>query len=132
MSRFYLHFAILGLIVGMTVATGSSVNTGRSGYPRSNRGFRNSQLSTARGFGKRDSGSLVSNSRSSQGLSLANYEGFLPVVFDSSRTNYPTSWLVELLQNNPDVAKFIVDRLVDENGDGELTPSELTRRACYY
>jgi hypothetical protein len=40
--------------------------------------------------------------------------------------------LVEELQNNPEVARFIVERLVDENGDGELTPGELTRRPNYY
>jgi len=123
------------MIIGTTMGTETNTNTGRAGYPRSNRGFRNSQLSTARGFGKRDSGSLVANSRSSSVSSQAlppNYEGFLPVVFDSSRTNYPNSWLVEELQNNPEVARFIVERLVDENGDGELTPGELTRRPNFY
>ncbi len=92
MSRYLLNLAIVGvimivMIVATTTASASSTNTGRSGYPRSNRGFRNSQLSTARGFGKRDSGSLVASrsAASQQGLS-PNFDGFLPSIFDSSRT----------------------------------------------
>lgn len=92
MSRYFLNLAIVGvLMIVMLIATtaSGSTSTGRSGYPRSNRGFRNSQLSTARGFGKRDSGSLVASRSSaaaaSQGLS-PNFDGFLPAIFDSSRT----------------------------------------------
>lgn len=95
MSRSYLHLAIVGIILVVMIfaasASGSSstTNTGRSAYPRSNRGFRNSQLSTARGFGKRDSGSLaasrLSSAGSPQNLSPSN-EGFFPGNFESSRS----------------------------------------------
>jgi len=39
--------------------------------------------------------------------------------------------LVEELQSNPDAAKIIVEKIIDENGDGEITPDELYRRIYY-
>jgi hypothetical protein len=39
--------------------------------------------------------------------------------------------LIEELQNNPETAKLIVEKVIDENGDGELTPDELFRRIYF-
>jgi hypothetical protein len=45
--------------------------------------------------------------------------------------SYPNSWLVDELQSNPETARLVVEKFIDENGDGELTPAELLRRNYY-
>jgi len=122
------YLLVVGCFVALAVATGSSgsgagTNSGSGSYPRTNRGFKSQGLSTARGFGKRDP---------NQGLFLNqnSIDSFLTPTGDI-RTNYPTSWLIEELQNNPEAARLIVEKIVDENGDGELSPEELFRRLYY-
>jgi hypothetical protein len=44
------------LFCWLLVVVVASSNPTRTGYPRSNRGFKSQGLSTARGFGKRDPG----------------------------------------------------------------------------
>ena len=59
------------------------------------------------------------------------YLFFWPVNQHFYDDSYPTTWLVEEIQNNPEMARFVVERFVDENGDGELTPGELYRKLLY-
>lgn len=44
------------------------------------------------------------------------------------RYSFPIDWFVEEIQNNPELARIIVHKFIDENQDGELTPDELLGR----
>ncbi|XP_021961499.1 allatotropins isoform X2 [Folsomia candida] len=119
----------------LTLAVVACSTATRTGYPRSNRGFKSQGLSTARGFGKRDPGlslgqGVFAGLQQPGQQQQANVEGLLSPNFDLTRA-YPNSWLIEELQNNPEAAKLIVDKVIDENGDGELTPDELFRRIYF-
>ncbi|XP_054711803.1 allatotropins-like [Uloborus diversus] len=76
---------------------------------RQKRGFRNAALSTARGFGKR----------------------MQPEVFDDlsmhSDFNRPiaSSWLADQVARSPALAKLLVEKVIDQNGDGMINPDEM-------
>jgi len=137
MSRLMVCFFLCFIFV-----LGSSFPT-RPGYPRSNRGFKSQGLSTARGFGKRDPGIPSVGQRTNlakdhQGSKTPSHqqvllEDTLPLPINlEGKTSFPSSWLIEEMQSNPETAKMIVEKVIDENGDGELTPDELFRRIYYW
>lgn len=41
--------------------------------------------------------------------------------------SFPVQWFVEEIQNNPDLARGVVRKFIDENQDGELSAEELLR-----
>ena len=56
---------------------------------------------------------------------------FSPFSHKCNADSYPTTWLIEEIQNNPEMARMVVEHFVDEKGDGELTPGELYRKLLY-
>jgi len=75
---------------------------------RQTRGFRNSALATARGFGKR------------------TYPNSVDLLM-SDGNSISVPWLSEQMSKNPELAQLIVERYVDTNGDGQITMDELSR-----
>lgn len=41
------------------------------------------------------------------------------------KCSFPVDWLVNYLQNKPEVIRYMVDHLLDHNGDGQVTSQEL-------
>lgn len=41
--------------------------------------------------------------------------------------SFPVQWFIEEIQNNPELARSIVRKFIDENQDGELSAEELLR-----
>ncbi|GIY45926.1 EF-hand domain-containing protein [Caerostris darwini] len=74
---------------------------------RQKRGFRNAALSTARGFGK----------RMQQSDEMALHE-------DLSRPMAST-WFAEQVARSPALAKYLVEKVIDQNGDGLIHPDEV-------
>jgi len=73
---------------------------------RSRRGFKTFDMATARGFGKRSS---------------------LTYDYDDNNVDqtFPVEWLVEYLQKKPEALRYLVERMVDRNGDGQISSSEI-------
>jgi len=110
-------------VMSSTLATQSIYATN----PRPNRGFKGQSISTARGFGKRgDRGYFAKTSfiEPINGPKDAQQS-------DDTESRYPNDWLVEEIQRNPEMAKVIVDRIIDQNRDGELAPEELFNKVYY-
>ncbi|XP_022254037.1 allatotropin-like [Limulus polyphemus] len=74
-------------------------------FSRQERGFRNTALSTARGFGKR------------------TFEEFANEGGDSR--SIPLEWFVDQLSRNPTLAKLVAEKTVDLNGNGFISQDEL-------
>ncbi|KAL5292680.1 hypothetical protein ACFFRR_011454 [Megaselia abdita] len=68
--------------------------------------FKNTELMTARGFGKRANDKTFGD------------DGISDDVI-------PSEWLVKEIRGNPALAKVIVNRFIDLNRDGSLTAREL-------
>ncbi|GAB6031378.1 hypothetical protein CHUAL_009160 [Chamberlinius hualienensis] len=122
-SKTLMVCVITVTVLMLMVAQSSHASPATPGVPRremitaakvrQTRGFRNSALSTARGFGKRTSPTGISPLLSS--------------VLADGNTVISAEWLANLMSKNPDVAQLIVDRFVDTDGDGLLTAEELVR-----
>ncbi|XP_055705476.1 allatotropins-like [Phlebotomus papatasi] len=105
--------------------------------PRSIRApFRNTEMMTARGFGKRaqmikikdDSAPWNYGKRETHFLdemTPENTDPFEQIVSDNSIESFPIDWFVNELVNNPILAKSILRRFVDTDKDGILTAHEL-------
>lgn len=39
--------------------------------------------------------------------------------------SFPVEWLVEYLQKKPEALRYLVERMVDRNGDGQISSSEI-------
>nr|ATU82841.1 secreted Allatotropin-like protein [Pristhesancus plagipennis] len=101
-----LLLVILASIVD-SIWAGSATSysaSGRAGRTRTIRGFKNAQLSTARGFGKRTS-----------------------VESQLQPDLIPADWMAEELSTNPELARLIVRRFIDIDQDGLVSPIELLR-----
>ncbi|KAL1129224.1 hypothetical protein AAG570_013753 [Ranatra chinensis] len=105
---------------------------------RSIRGFKNVALSTARGFGKRtgqpprpdytdkmenspDRFRLITTSKFKSTVALPLNE--LRAKDDKPRL--PADWFAQEMSTNGDLARLVVDRFLDRDGDGSLTAAEL-------
>lgn len=86
---------------------------------RMTRGFKNSALQTARGFGKR---SNLLETNENQLLSA-------PDLSSSERAVARASVLARLINDNEELADLIVKRLIDVNDDEVITADELLRRS---
>ncbi|CAG7730629.1 unnamed protein product, partial [Allacma fusca] len=60
MSKGICYVVLMTWAIAVMLASASTTG-GRASYPRTNRGFKNAQLSTARGFGKRDRDAVIGN-----------------------------------------------------------------------
>lgn len=43
-------------------------------------------------------------------------------------SSYPNGLLIEELQTNPELGKLIVEKILDDNGDGEVSADEFLQR----
>ncbi|XP_063535840.1 allatotropins-like isoform X2 [Cydia strobilella] len=98
----------------------------RAKQQRPTRGFKNLEMMTARGFGKRG---RVSTRSELYGLdnfweTLAAPEREGQEMEDES---IPLDWFVNEIVNNPDFARSVVRKFVDINQDGMLSSDELLR-----
>ncbi|GFQ88430.1 EF-hand domain-containing protein [Trichonephila clavata] len=94
----------LSLILLSAIALCALVSAAPS---RQKRGFRNAALSTARGFGK----------RMQQSDDLGLHE-------DLSRP-MASNWFAEQVARSPALAKYLVEKVIDQNGDGLIHPDEM-------
>ena len=39
--------------------------------------------------------------------------------------SFPVEWLVGYLQKKPEALRYLVERMVDRNGDGQISSSEI-------
>ncbi|KAI9552022.1 putative allatotropin precursor [Daphnia sinensis] len=119
-------WGLIGLMILTTAVEGaphpadySSVNNQRDF--RSRRGFKTVGLATARGFGKR--APALSTFTSFQDVSEQMMQQ--DENPNSNPDVFPVDWLVNYLQNKPEVIRYMVDHLLDHNGDGQVTSQEL-------
>ncbi|XP_035219218.1 allatotropins-like [Stegodyphus dumicola] len=105
MSRLSLFFFSVGLAAVLITISSSAPS-----HSRQKRGFRNAALSTARGFGKR-----------------MQQSGTLEELGLHSDFNRPmaSSWLAEQIARSPALAKLLVEKVIDQNGDGMINPDEM-------
>nr|AAZ30065.1 allatotropin [Samia ricini] len=103
----------------------------RTKQQRPTRGFKNVEMMTARGFGKRDG----PHSRTEL-YGLENFWDMLESASerenqDSNDENtlesIPLDWFVNEMLNNPDFARSVVRKFIDLNQDGALSSDELLR-----
>lgn len=122
---YLLGFAITLCIV---IVSSTSASLSSRGKPRSTRGFKNAQLSTARGFGKRDY---------YQNLDIPDltderkgyYGDILKEIPETE--SFTVDWFVEELASNPRLARIVIRKFIDQNQDGELSIEELLRNVGY-
>ncbi|XP_059622639.1 allatotropins-like isoform X2 [Phlebotomus argentipes] len=102
--------------------------------PRSIRApFRNTEMMTARGFGKRAQMIKLKEvpwgygKRETHFLDemVENQDPFEQIVTDNSIESFPIDWFVNEMVNNPILTKSILRRFVDTDKDGILTAHEL-------
>ncbi|GAB0090140.1 allatotropins [Sergentomyia squamirostris] len=105
--------------------------------PRSIRApFRNTEMMTARGFGKRNpmikfkDGGAPWNTGKRDGqftddATNENTDPFEQIVTENSIESFPIDWFVNEMVNNPILTKSILRRFVDTDKDGILTSHEL-------
>nr|QMS54681.1 allatotropin [Grapholita molesta] len=101
----------------------------RAKQQRPTRGFKNLEMMTARGFGKRG---RVSTRAELYGLdnfweTLAAPEREGQEMEDDKLESIPLDWFVNEIVNNPDFARSVVRKFVDINQDGVLSSDELLR-----
>ncbi|KAM3966241.1 allatotropins [Aphomia sociella] len=104
----------------------------RTKQQRPTRGFKNVEMMTARGFGKRD--------RPTTRTELYGLDNFWETLEASPERegqdgneekveSIPLDWFVNEMLNNPDFARSVVRKFVDLNQDGQLSSEELLRNA---
>ncbi|XP_055692655.1 allatotropins-like [Lutzomyia longipalpis] len=103
--------------------------------PRSIRApFRNTEMMTARGFGKRAQMIKVKDVPWNYGkrethflddMAPENTDPFEQIISDNSIESFPIDWFVNEMTNNPILTKSILRRFVDTDKDGILTAHEL-------
>jgi len=123
------HCLIMCCLI-ITLAVMSSTLATQSIYatnPRPNRGFKGQSISTARGFGKRGDREYFAKNSFIEPVT----EPKDAQQSDDTGSRYPNDWLVVEIQRNPEMAKMIVDRIIDQNRDGELAPEELFNKVYY-
>ncbi|XP_075224240.1 allatotropins-like [Lycorma delicatula] len=105
--RLYLWLAwILALVCGVWgLAFQTRDNRDK---PRTIRGFKNTPLSTARGFGKRSFSDPDFN-------------------IGPDKESVPVDWFVAELSRNPELSRLVVQKFIDSNQDGDLSADELLR-----
>ncbi|XP_067137372.1 allatotropins-like [Centruroides vittatus] len=101
------------VMVAVTIICFVCIAESKSVTEEEKRGFRNTALSTARGFGKR--------------MYREPVQFLTDFGLDNADSNsvITASWLAEQITRNPALAKFIVDKAVDLNGDGYISEEEL-------
>ncbi|KAE8742325.1 Allatotropin [Frankliniella occidentalis] len=116
--------AVLVLIVASASAApgpGRQVQT----KPRTIRGFKNVVLSTARNFGKR--GGAPMDGAQGEFVDEATMQANGAEYQRAPGNSFPVQWFVEEIQSNPELARSVVRKFIDENQDGELSAEELLR-----
>ncbi|XP_050534132.1 allatotropins-like [Daktulosphaira vitifoliae] len=83
---------------------------------RTIRGFKNMDLATARGFGKRTENLL---------LNLLPSETSGDFKEDNLKQNIPIDWVSRKLSNDQYLAKALVENFIDTNRDGQISVEEL-------
>ncbi|XP_050436671.1 allatotropins-like [Adelges cooleyi] len=120
MRLFLLTITLMMLTV---VASYSIFDTNENEYKHKNkakgraiRGFLNRDLSTARGFGKRNDNLL-------ENFSPAD----LPRIFneDTIKQNIPIEWISKKMSNDQNLARVFMENFVDTNHDGHISVEEL-------
>ncbi|KAG6446559.1 hypothetical protein O3G_MSEX004517 [Manduca sexta] len=102
----------------------------RTKQQRPTRGFKNVEMMTARGFGKRD--------RPHPRAELYGLDNFWEMletsperevqeVDEKTLESIPLDWFVNEMLNNPDFARSVVRKFIDLNQDGMLSSEELLR-----
>ncbi|XP_044735888.1 allatotropins-like [Chrysoperla carnea] len=121
----------------------------REKQPREVRGFQ-SQLTVARGFGKRantfdrettqyvtqpdgvtGTGTVAGNINDPLEFVRASQINSIESMADKMQDSFPIDWFVEAMQNNPMLARTLIHKFVDVNGDGLLSAEELLRPAVF-
>ncbi|CAG7816129.1 unnamed protein product [Allacma fusca] len=124
MSKVICYVVLTSWALTMVLVSASPTG-GWTSYPRMNRGFKNAQLSTARGFGKRDSDGVrgtVPEQEAQQHL-----ERLEEILSANARSSHPNPRLMEVLQRNPEIARLMVERFIAGQSEGEWTSDELSR-----
>nr|CAD32495.1 allatotropin [Spodoptera frugiperda] len=102
----------------------------RTKQQRPTRGFKNVEMMTARGFGKRD--------RPHTRAELYGLDNFWEMLEatperegqendEKTLESIPLDWFVNEMLNNPDFARSVVRKFIDLNQDGMLSSEELLR-----
>ncbi|KAL0871744.1 hypothetical protein ABMA27_004248 [Loxostege sticticalis] len=126
-----VHLAVVAA-VWLCLAEGApDVRVARAKQQRPTRGFKNVEMMTARGFGKRD--------RPTTRAELYGLDNFWEMLEASPERegqdgndektleSIPLDWFVNEMLNNPDFTRSVVRKFVDLNQDGQLTSDELLR-----
>lgn len=123
----------LAVVVAVCLCLAEGAPDGRLArkQQRPTRGFKNVEMMTARGFGKRDR----SHARAEL-YGVNNYWDMLENAperegqeanDDKTLESIPLDWFVNEVLNNPDFARSVVRKFIDLNQDGMLSSDELLR-----
>lgn len=123
----------LAVVVAVCLCLAEGAPDGRLArkQQRPTRGFKNVEMMTARGFGKRDR----SHTRAEL-YGVNNYWDMLENAperegqeanDDKTLESIPLDWFVNEVLNNPDFARSVVRKFIDLNQDGMLSSDELLR-----
>ncbi|CAG9794014.1 unnamed protein product [Diatraea saccharalis] len=124
-----MHLAVVAAVCLCLADAGPEVRVARA-KQRPTRGFKNVEMMTARGFGKRD--------RPTTRAELYGLDNFWEMLEASPERegqegdgkaieSIPLDWFVNEMLNNPDFTRSVVRKFVDLNQDGQLTSDELLR-----
>ncbi|XP_052741751.1 allatotropins-like isoform X1 [Bicyclus anynana] len=91
---------------------------------RPTRGFKNLEMMTARGFGKR--AELYGMDNFWENLEAAQEKDGQDAD-QKTLQSIPLDWFVNEMVNNPDFARSVVRKFIDLNQDGMLSSEELLR-----
>nr|AAF23016.1 allatotropin neuropeptide precursor [Mythimna unipuncta] len=131
--NFSMHLAVVVAAAAClcVVAAAPEGRLTRTKQQRPTRGFKNVEMMTARGFGKRD--------RPHTRAELYGLDNFWEMLEsaperEGQETNdektlesIPLDWFVNEMLNNPDFARSVVHKFIDLNQDGMLSSEELLR-----
>nr|NP_001037303.1 allatotropin precursor [Bombyx mori]AAY40838.1 allototropin [Bombyx mori] len=100
----------------------------RTKQQRPTRGFKNVEMMTARGFGRRDRPHPRAELYGLDNfwvMSEPSPEREVQEVDEKTFESIPLDWFVNEMLNNPDFARFVVEKFIDLNQDGMLSSEEL-------
>ncbi|GIX89518.1 EF-hand domain-containing protein [Caerostris extrusa] len=101
---------------------------------RQKRGFRNAALSTARGFRKEDA-AVRRDGAARRPLQVTCARALVtrhqaPIVYFhnynwTGAIPMASTWFAEQVARSPALAKYLVEKVIDQNGDGLIHPDEV-------
>ncbi|CAH0729949.1 unnamed protein product, partial [Brenthis ino] len=124
-----MNITVLAVVVAVCLCVTDGAPDGRltRKQQRPTRGFKNVEMMTARGFGKRARTELYGLDNFWENLEASQEKDGLDGNDEKTLESIPLDWFVNEMINNPDFARSVVRKFIDLNQDGMLSSEELLR-----